>query len=80
VRLPLLSSLPASKGREVVLPARLGVDPQGSAKTGVDPVRLAGSADLAHFSTRDLLIIRPPNAPAAKPGEPVDVLMWPEPA
>ena len=80
VRMPLLSALPATKGREVVVPARLCSDPQGSLPDGVVAVQLAGSADLAHFAARDLLIIRPPHASAAERGDSVDVLTWPQPA
>ncbi len=42
------------------------------------PVRLAGSADLAHFAAGDTLLRRAPGAPAASAGEPLDVWSWPE--
>ncbi len=76
-KLPLAAELPATRGRLEVRPARFEA---GAGQLQVAPVQMTGSADLAHFSGRDVLLARPPHLPAAAPGDDVEVLLWPEPA
>ena len=65
--------LRANDQRQDYLRAHLGVDAAG--RTTVTPFDKQDSAMLSLIASADCLIIRPPHAPAAKAGDPVEVLM-----
>lgn len=71
----LLSPLRANDHRQDYL--RASFAPTADRKQGVRPAQQQDSAMLAPLAAADALIVRPPNAPAAQPGEDVDVLPFP---
>jgi molybdopterin molybdotransferase len=64
--------LPANDRRQDYLRATLGSDPQGRAVA--TPFERQDSSMLATLARADCLVIRPPNAPAARAGDPVEIV------
>lgn len=73
---PLRADVGANGDREAFLPARWKVGADG--KLGIEPVRTAGSADLANWSGADLMLRQPPGDPSHAAGTLVDALIWTE--
>lgn len=74
VAVPLTAPLGSNGPREAFLPARWM--PTDARTLGVEPVRTAGSADLASWADSDVLIRQAPLEPSAEAGVAVDVLIW----
>jgi molybdopterin molybdotransferase len=72
-RVALGRDLRANDQRQDYLRARLTTDADG--RTTVAPFDKQDSAMLSLIAGADCLIVRPPHAPAAKAGDPVEVLM-----
>ncbi|MCB9739405.1 MAG: molybdopterin molybdotransferase MoeA [Deltaproteobacteria bacterium] len=74
VAVPLTAPLHSNGPREAFLPGRWVATADGS--LGVEPVRTAGSADLAGWADSDVLIRQAPLDPGAEAGASADVLVW----
>lgn len=75
-RARLATALPANDARQDYLRARLTSGEDGSAVA--EPFPRQDSSMLALFTTADGLIVRPPHAPAAAPGDMVEVIPFAE--
>ena len=65
----LAEPLAASGPREFYQPAAFD-----AARKSVRPLAWKGSADIYTLAAADVLLVRPENAPAARTGDPIDVL------
>lgn len=73
----LARDLPANGPREDYMRARW-VERSEDGPLEVDPATVQDSSMMTRLAQADCLIVRPPHAPAAKPGTEVDILVFPE--
>jgi molybdopterin molybdotransferase len=75
IRLPLAAAIPANDRRQDYLRARIVVAASGT--MAVAPFDRQDSSMMARLAAADALVVRPPGAPAAGPGDLVPVLRFP---
>ena len=75
ISVPAATELRSTGPREEMRPGQWGT---WEGRAAVSQVRMAGSADLAHFAGGEVLIRRAPQAPVVAPGALVDIWLWPE--
>ena len=75
ISVPAAAELRSTGPREEMRPGQWGT---WEGRAAVSQLRMAGSADLAHFAGGDVLIRRAPHSPVVAAGELVDIWLWPE--